>query len=147
MEPIERQIAERKALLQEWAAEIDRLETAKAGMSERDRLETERRISRLGYKIHCGEYALEDLEELAAEGRAQKPKRPPLPNARRLDVVERQRIEQETRAELSASLNLNASEIHVHVGRITDAEGNPQIAISIGSARIYRQGPRTEDDR
>jgi len=133
MEPIERQLAERKALLKQWAAEIERLQAAKIGMSEREGLEIDLQIATLGYKISCGEFAIRDIEEIIAEGRAPKRERPPLPKARRLSVVERQRIEREERARLlSVMPPSTAMEIHVHVGRMTDEQGNPRVHVHIG---------------
>jgi hypothetical protein len=138
MEPIERQIEERKALMQQWADEIDSLIVSKAGLPERQQLEIELQISTLRYKIGCGEWALRDLEELAEEGRSPKRERPPLPNARRLSIVERQRIEQEERAKLIATLKPSRDmEVHVHVGRITDENGKPQVSVHIMPKRKF----------
>lgn len=136
MEPIEKEIAERKALMKEWAAEIYRLEVARATLSGPHDIEAQRRISRLRYKIHTGQFALKDLEELAAVGREAKTERPPLPNARRLSDEERQRIADEARTRLIASMNLSEdeSEIQIHVGRMTDERGNPRVSISVGRA-------------
>ena len=143
MEPIETQIAERKALMQQWADEIERLIASKVGLSERQAMELEidLQISSLRYKIGCGQWALQDLEQVVAEGRSPKRERPPLPNARRLGVVERQRIEREQRAKIRSTLNLPLGmDVNVHVGRVTDEKGDPQISIHIGPRR------RLEDD-
>ena len=138
MEPIEREIEERKALMLRWADEADHLAASKAGLSHDEQLKIDLQVSTLRYKIHCGEWALEDLEAVAAEGRSLRRERPPLPNARTLGVVERQRIERETRARLVATLKASRDmEVHVHVGRTTDEKGNPQIAIHVGPRRTF----------
>lgn len=138
MKPIERQIEQRKALMQQWAFEIGSLIASKAGLSERQQLEIERQIIGLRYKIGSGQWALKDLEELAAEGRSSKRERPHMPNARRLSVVERQLIEQEERAKVIAALKPSRDmEVHVYVGRTTDENGKPQISLHITSRRKF----------
>ncbi len=136
MDAIEREIAERKTLIQQWADEIESLVSSKVALSERAAMEIDHQITKLRYKMGSAEWVLKDLEEIAAEKASPKRERPPLPKARRLSVVERQRIEQHERAKVIAELEPDCTiEIHVHVGRLTDERGNPQISVQIGPRR------------
>ena len=127
------------------AADVRRLQLER--MHEPDdarKLMLYRDILKLRYEIGQSEAGIRELEDVIREGpQPRRNPRPPLPNARRLSAVERQRIEKETRAKVLATLS-NADDyvIHVNVGKTTDERGEPQVSIHVVAGR---RGKRPED--
>lgn len=136
MEPIERELADRKERLKRMAIELQQLEAIRprrpighpGGQEEHDRT-----IVQLQYKIDVSQAGVRELEEIIAEGRSPLPIAKPDTSRRRiLSPEERQAIEDQARADLEASMPRSAhADIHIHVGRITDLNGKPQVSIHI----------------
>ncbi|MEQ1782390.1 MAG: hypothetical protein ABMA14_13580 [Hyphomonadaceae bacterium] len=145
MEPIERELADRKARLQRMATDVRRLQRER--MHEPDdarRLTLYRDIAKLRYEISQSEANIRELEDIIREG-PQPPRRPrpPLPNAKRLTAVERQRIEKEMRDKVLGTLsNGDDYVVHVYVGKTTDERGEPQVSIHVLAGG--RRRPREE---
>jgi hypothetical protein len=145
MEPIERELSERKARLTRLAADVRRLLLERMHEVDDDRkLRLYREIATLRYEIGQTQAGIAELENIIAEGRLPpRISRPPMPKARRLGVAERQRLEKETRdAVLKSFGNPEDVVVDVHVGKTSDEKGNPQIQIV---TRTLRPGQRQDD--
>ncbi len=112
MEPIERELADRRAQLQRMAADVRRLLLERIHGPDDDRkLALYSDIAKLRYEIARSEAGIRERPRTPSNPQ------PPLPKARQLGVVERQRIDQETRNKaLGTFPNADNFVIHVNVG-------------------------------
>jgi hypothetical protein len=147
MEPIERELQDRKERLKRMAIELQRLEAIRPlrppprdldWFTNHD--EHDRKIIDLQYKIGQARSGIAELEEIIAEGRTPpRPRKPDVSRRRKLSDEERSAIAAEERARFLEDKRLdNDWEFHVSVERFTDLEGNPQIAFY---SRMKPYGP------
>lgn len=138
MEPIERELHDRKERLKEMALELQRLEAIRPrrplprAPDEFDAWdEHDKKILDLGCAIDSAKHGIRDLEEIIAEGRnpVRRPK-PDVSRRRKLSDEERTRIAAEERARLMADGPLHDDfELHVTVERFTSLDGVPQVQV------------------
>jgi hypothetical protein len=143
MEPIERDLEERKARLHRLAIELQRLGEAMPRAGTKARRERDAKIADCRRQIEAAKFGIRELQEILAEGRRQKsgearrPRPPDLSRRRALTDAERKRIATRYKRELLARLRahgreIDAGELTVHVERVTDLEGQPICTFALG---------------
>ncbi len=141
MEPIERELEDRKERLKRMVIDLQRLEAIRPLRSPPRDLdwfmnhdEHDRKIIDLQYRIGQAQSGIADLEDVIAEGRTPpRIAKPDTSRRRTLSDEERDRIAMEERARLLKDMPLDDDwELHVSVERFTDLEGNPQIGFYSG---------------
>src|ERR1700754_4468505 len=106
MEPIDLELADRKARLRRMAIELQRLEAVRPLGKMEDWDEHDRKIIGLRYDIEHTQWGIRDLEAIIAERHAPPPRisRPDTSRRRELSPEERQAIEDATRADLHRTM-------------------------------------------
>jgi hypothetical protein len=136
MEPIERELLDRNERLKKMVLELQRLEAIRPMRPPPSDVgsflnwdEHDRKMVQLSYKIGQAQSGIQELKEIIAEGRRPPPARKPDTSRRRkLTDAERASIAAEERARFLEGKTLDEDwELHIHVERFTDLEGNPQI--------------------
>ncbi len=133
MEPIEQDLEERKARLRRLAIAHQRLEEELMKAPPGEQAELYQKLARCTYQIDAARFAIDELEEIIAEGR--RPRRPPVrpPDTSRRRVLtdaEREAIAASYRQELlkkfrAESPGFRSAWLDVQVERITDLDGKP----------------------
>jgi hypothetical protein len=138
MEPIERELQDRRDRLKSMVIELQRLEAIRPMRPPPSDVESFRswdehdtKMVELQYQIGHAQFGIRELEEIIAEGRNPPPARKPdVSRRRKLSDEERSRIAAEERARFLDGNPLDDDwEIHISVERFTDLEGQPQIGI------------------
>lgn len=136
MEPIERELQDRRERLKLLALELQRLEAIWPMRPPPSDLESfmsrdehDNRILELRTAIDSARFGIAELEEIIAEGSTPKKSgKPDLSRRRTLSDEERDRIAAEERARFLEGKPLDDDwELQVSVERVTDLEGQPQI--------------------
>jgi hypothetical protein len=133
MEPIERELAERKERRKKLAIELQALESKPVSRKAADRAERQAGLAALRHTLEALVWSIADLEEIIAEGR--NPPRIPRPSVegrRRLSDRERKAIERRTRADLKARFGGSDVEVTIHVASVTGPDGLPEVHIEVG---------------
>lgn len=136
MEPIERDLEERRERRKRLAIELQRLEAIRPAREIQDAADLEafdehdRKIVEVRDQLGIAEFAIRELEEIIAE-KQRPPQRAPKPDTsrrRRLSDEERAAIAADARAEFTRNNSTPDDwELHIHVERFTDSDGKPQI--------------------
>jgi hypothetical protein len=133
MEPIERELAERKDRRKKLAIELQALEAMAMPRKAVERAERQGKLAALRRTLEALVWSIGDLEEIIAEGR--NPPRIPRPSVegrRRLSARERKAIERRTRADIKARLGGSDAGITIHVASVTGPDGLPEVHIEMG---------------
>jgi len=146
MEPIEQDLEERKARLHKLAIEHQRLEEQLMEALPGEQPELYQKLTRCTYQIDVARFAIEELEEIIAEGR--QPRRPPVrpPDTSRRRVLtdgERDKIAADYRRDLlkkfrAESPGFRSAWLDVRVERITDLDGKPICAFFVRAPKRNR---------
>lgn len=141
MEPIERELADRKERLKQLAIELQRLEDERPLGPLLSWDDHDRKIIELRYKLEHARFGIRELEEIIAEGSSPpKLSKPDTSRRRELSPEERQQIEDEARSDLMRRLpHSDKADIHVYVERITDLQGKPQIYVQVAAKSAHRR--------
>jgi len=138
MEPIERDLATRKAELKKLAIELQRLEEVPARRGTAVYREKNRDIANLRHRIDVVKFGIGETEEIIAEHRRHlrerennvRPVKPDTSLRRALSDKERKRIATDYRRKILAQMRVygpefDARTLKVHVERVTDLDGHP----------------------
>ncbi len=132
MEPIRRELQDRKDRLKAMVIELQRLEVIRPFGSDPMKWdEHDRKIAELRYLIGNAPFGIAELGEIIAEGRAPpKARKPDVSRRRKLSDEERNTIAELERARLLEDMSVHDDwELIVSVERFTDLEGRPQIRL------------------
>ena len=146
MEPIERDLAERKAELKKLAIELQRLEEVPARRGTATYREKNRDIASLRHRIDVVKFGIGETEEIIAEHRRHvrdremnvRPLKPDTSLRRALSDRERKRIATDYRRKILAQMRVYGPEfdprtLKVHVERVTDLQGHPICGYTISA--------------
>jgi hypothetical protein len=138
MEPIERDLAERKERHKKLAIELQVLEAGLNAGDDDAGEKTERLVSVYRSLAVLG-WSIRELEEIIAEGR--KPRRIPRPPApslpirkkgrRKLTAAERAAVEADARADLELRFMGMDEMVEIRVAPMTGPDGSPRVHISV----------------
>lgn len=132
MEPIERELEERKERRKRLAIQLQTLEAAAMPRKAAARADREAELASLRHRLDLLAWSIEEFEDIIAEGR--HPPRIPRPSnegRRRLSPAERRAIEAKTRADLKDQFG--ATDVEVHVASVTGPDGTPEVHIAVRS--------------
>jgi hypothetical protein len=133
MEPIERELMERKERRKKLAIELQALEAAPSLRKAAERSERQARLAALRRTLNVLVWSIGDLEEIIAEGPTpQRLPRPSVEGRRRLSQQERKAIERRTRANIKARLGGSDAGVIIHVASVTGPNGLPEVHIELG---------------
>lgn len=138
MEPIERDLAERKAELKKLAIELQRLEEAPARRGTATYREKNKGLAALRKRIELVKFGIGELEEIITEHKRHlrdrelniRPVRPDISLRRALGDKERKRIAADYRRKILAQMRVfgpdfDPTTLKVYVERVTDLQGRP----------------------
>lgn len=146
MEPIEQDLAERKARLRKLAIEMQRMEDALPGLKRKEANALKRKIADCSFTLGALKFSIRELEEIIAEGPTPARFRPTPPDTSRRRVLtdeERSRVVRNRRRQLLARMReddpgFEGTWLEVWVERVTDLEGQPIVGFRVSVPKPRR---------
>lgn len=145
MDPIERDLAGRKAELKKLAIDLQRLEEAPARRGTVAYREKNKELAALRKRIDVVKFGIGEIEETIADHKRHlrdrennvRPVKPDISLRRALGDRERKRIAADYRRKILAQMRVfgpefDASSLKVYVERVTDLQGQPICGYSVG---------------
>lgn len=146
MEPIEQDLAERKARLRKLAIDLQRMEDQLPGLKRKEANALKRQIDACSYTLGALKFSISELEEIIAEGPTPARFRPTPPDTSRRRVLtdaERSRVVRTRRRQLLARMReddpgFEGTWLEVWVERVTDLDGEPIVGFRVSVPRPRR---------
>jgi hypothetical protein len=146
MEPIEQDLAERKARQRKLAIDLQRMESELPGLKRKEASDLKRQIAEVSYTLGALKFSIRELEEIIAEGPTPARFRPMPPDTSRRRVLtdeERARVVRNRRRQLLARMraddpDFEGSWLEVWAERVTDLDGQPIIGFRVSVPKQRR---------